>query len=131
MLAFDWHTVRMFLHLLGATIWVGGQLVLGALVPALRGVDDRAPRAVARAFARIAWPAYALLVLTGIWNIVALGDVSSDYRATLTVKLVFVGLSGVGAFLHQRARSRGMIAAGGALAALGGLAALLFGVQLG
>ena len=33
MLAVSWDTVRLFLHVLAATIWVGGQLVLAALVP--------------------------------------------------------------------------------------------------
>ena len=36
MLAVSWDTIRLFLHVLAATIWVGGQLVLAALVPVLR-----------------------------------------------------------------------------------------------
>ena len=32
MLPVDLETVRLFLHVLGATIWVGGQLVLAALL---------------------------------------------------------------------------------------------------
>jgi len=36
MLAVSWDTIRVFLHVLAATIWVGGQLVLAALVPVLR-----------------------------------------------------------------------------------------------
>ncbi len=31
MLAVSWDTVRLFLHVLAATIWVGGQLALAAL----------------------------------------------------------------------------------------------------
>jgi len=31
MLAVSWDTVRLFLHVLAATIWVGGQLILAAL----------------------------------------------------------------------------------------------------
>jgi uncharacterized membrane protein len=38
MLAVHWDTVRLFLHVLAATVWVGGQLTLAALVPALRGL---------------------------------------------------------------------------------------------
>ena len=29
-------TVRLFLHVVAATVWVGGQVVLAALVPAVR-----------------------------------------------------------------------------------------------
>ena len=32
MIALGWDSTRLFLHVLGATIWVGGQLVLAALV---------------------------------------------------------------------------------------------------
>ena len=71
MLTIDWSTVRLFVHVLAATIWVGGQLILASLVPALRAVGHDAPRLAARRFNRIAWPTYAVLLLTGIWNAVA------------------------------------------------------------
>jgi enamine deaminase RidA (YjgF/YER057c/UK114 family) len=96
MLAVGWHTVRMFLHILAATIWVGGQLTLAALVPALRAVGREAPRVVARRFNQMAWPAFGVLVATGIWNVSAEWDeVEGSYRNTLIVKLVIVFLSGV------------------------------------
>jgi putative copper export protein len=126
----SWETVRLFLHVLGATVWVGGQIMLGALVPVLRGVGADAPRVVARAYARIAWPAFVLLVGTGIWNIVAEGDRGADWQHTLDAKLVFVALSGVGAYAHQRASSKAMLAAGGAVGLIGALLALLYGVRL-
>jgi putative copper export protein len=129
-LGLDWETLRLFLHVLGAAVWVGGQLILVALVPGLRRIDPAAPGAAARAFARLAWPAYVLLVGTGIWNVVAAGDQGADYDHTLEAKLVFVALSGLGAYAHQRARSRAMLAAGGAVGFLGALLALLYGVRL-
>ena len=131
MLGLDWETLRLFLHVLGAAVWVGGQLLLVTLVPVLRRLDPAAPGVVARAYARVAWPAFVLLVGTGIWNIVAVGDQSDDYRHTLDAKLVFVALSGLGAYAHQRARSKAMLAAGGAVGFLGALLALLYGVRLG
>ncbi len=50
---------RLFLHVLAASVWVGGQIVLAGLVPTVRGFGEDATRQVARAFNRIAWPAYA------------------------------------------------------------------------
>ena len=123
--------VRLFLHLLAATIWVGGQLVLAGLVHVLKAVSPDAPAAAARQFARIAWPAFAVLVVTGIWNIAAVGDVGGDYRTTLTVKLVVVALSGVTAYLHARATTRRGLAIFGALTGLTALLALFLGVLLG
>ena len=38
---FDATTFRVFLHVLGASVWVGGQIVLGALVPTLRELGCR------------------------------------------------------------------------------------------
>ncbi|GAA4615746.1 hypothetical protein GCM10023195_69640 [Actinoallomurus liliacearum] len=130
MLAVSMDTVRVFLHVLAATVWVGGQLTLGALVPALRGYEG-VTKVAARRFNMVAWPAFAVLVLTGVWNIVALDHPSDDYRMTLNVKMVFVVLSGVAAFLHMRATSKRGLAIWGALGALGALVALFFGVQLG
>ena len=130
MLPVDLETVRLFLHVLAATIWVGGQLVLAALVPALRRAGPEVPRTAARAFGRVAWPAFGVLVATGVWNIVAEGDRGSAYRTTLTVKLTVVAASGATAFLHARATSRRGMAVFGALTGLTALAALLLGIVL-
>ncbi len=48
---------RLFVHVLSASVWVGGQIVLVGLVPTVRELGPDAPRRVARAFNRIAWPA--------------------------------------------------------------------------
>lgn len=127
-----WSTVRTFLHVTAATVWVGGQITLAGLVPGLRRVSEDAPRTVARRFNLIAWPAYAILVGTGIWNILAVGPAwDSPEGRTLTVKLGVVGVSGLTAALHARATSRAALAAFGALSGLSALAALFLGVQLG
>jgi putative copper export protein len=123
--------VRVFLHLLAATVWVGGQLTLAGLVPVLKRIAPEAPRAVAVQFGRIAWPAFAILVATGIWNIVAVGDAGDAYRRTLEVKLAVVVLSGVAAYLHARASTRRGLAVWGALTGLSALLALFLGVLLG
>jgi putative copper export protein len=125
-------TIRVFLHVLAATVWVGGQITLAGLVPGLRRLAPDAPRAVARRFNLIAWPAFALVVATGIWNVVELDPVwSSSYGTTLIVKIVVVAVSGVTAFVHTRARSRRALAVFGALSGLSAVAALFLGIMLG
>ncbi len=132
MLPITWATVRVFLHVTAATVWVGGQLTLAGLVPGLRGISPDAPRLVARRFNRIAWAAFAVLVATGIWNILALDPVwSSEYGVTLFVKIVVVAVSGVTAFLHSIARTKTGLAVFGALSAISALAAVFLGVMLG
>ena len=130
MLPVHLETVRLFLHVLAATVWVGGQLVLAALVPALRSAGADVPRIAARAFNRVAWPAFGVLILTGIWNIVAEGDRGDAYRTTLMIKLTVVAACGVTAFLHARATTRRGMAVFGALTGLSALAALLLGIVL-
>ena len=124
--------IRLFLHVLAAAIWVGGQFTLAGLVPGLRAISPDAPRAVARRFAMIAWPAFGVLVLTGIWNLVEVDimDTSSEYQITLLVKLFVVAVSGVAAALHTRAVSRTALAAWGAIGGISALAAMFLGIQL-
>ena len=132
MLPITWTSVRLFIHVTAATIWVGGQLTLAGLVPGLRQLSPDAPRAVAQRFNRIAWPAFAVLVATGIWNIVAISPVwDSDSGRTLSIKLVVVAISGTAAFLHARSHSGRGLAVFGALSGLATLTALFLGVQLG
>lgn len=124
-------TIRLFIHVLAATVWVGGQLVLAGLVPGLRKLDPKLPKVVARRLAAISWPAFAVLVVTGIWNVVAVdAPFSGRYGATLVVKIFVAAVSGLAAFLHGRSRSTTGLAAFGALAALSALAALFLGIQL-
>ncbi len=125
-------TIRLTLHVLAACVWVGGQVVLAGLVPTVRRLGDDAPKVVARAFGRIAWPAYAVLVATGIWNLleVRVGDRDTAYHATLGVKLLVVAASGVSAGIHATTRVRRVLAVTGAVAGLTALAAVLLGVQL-
>jgi putative copper export protein len=124
-------TIRIFLHILGATVWVGGQLTLAYLLPSLRHLPPDTRRALARRFGYLAWGAYALLIGTGIWNILVIEpDWSSRYGTTLIVKLVFVAASGIAAFVHARAHKPIWLATFGALSVATALAALFLGVLL-
>ena len=126
----DLETIRLFLHVLGATVWVGGQITLAALVPALRAGGTDVPKAAANAFNRVAWPAFGLLLVTGVWNVVAEGDQGSDYQHTLSLKYALVIASGVTAYVHARATSRRTMAVFGALTGLTALATLFVGIML-
>lgn len=126
----DAETLRLFLHVLAATIWVGGQITLAALVPALRAAGTDVPKAAARAFNRVAWPAFAVLVATGIWNVVAAEDDSDAFQHTLMLKYTLVLASGVTAYVHMKATSRKMMAIFGALTGLTALATLFVGIML-
>src|SRR5512145_2497758 len=97
MLPVTWTTIRLFLHVLAATVWVGGQLTLAGLVPGLRAIAPDAPRTVARRFNRIAWPAFAVLILTGLWNIAAIDvtDTSTEYQVTLFLHITIAAVSGI------------------------------------
>jgi uncharacterized membrane protein len=124
--------IRLFLHVVAATIWVGGQFTLAGLVPVLRPLGADATRAAARRFNVIAWPAFGVLLVTGVWNLVEVhvGDASDEYLVTTMVKLVAVAVSGVGAAVHIVGRSKAALAIGGAMSSVGAIAALFLGVVL-
>ncbi len=125
-------TVRMFLHVLAASVWVGGQITLAGLVPTLRSAAPHATKPVARAFARLAWPAFAVLIATGAWNLAAVdvGATSTDYQITVMVK-VFVSIAaGAATAVHSIGRSKIALALGGAIGLLCSVGAVFLGVLL-
>ncbi|MCX7621974.1 MAG: hypothetical protein N2037_14175 [Acidimicrobiales bacterium] len=128
----SWNTVRVFLHVLGAAVWVGGQLTVAGLVPGLRARDPDLPGLVARRFSKIAWSGFALLLATGIWNLFAIdvGSTSTAFQVTLAVKLGLVALTGISAAAHSFARSKVGLAIWGAVGFATGLAALFTGILL-
>jgi uncharacterized membrane protein len=133
MLTINLDVIRLTLHVLAATIWVGGQIVLATLTGPLRRVDPAALAPVARAYAWVAWPAFAVLVLTGGWMLADMsqaGEAGEALQATLTTKLLLVALSGIGAALHTFVKTpalKGIWAAVGLVSALG---SVLLGVSI-
>jgi putative copper export protein len=125
-------TLRLFLHVLAATVWVGGQISLAGLIGTVRRQSSEAPRAVARAFARLAWPAFAVLVVTGIWNLTAvdLGNTTTAYQITVFLKIAVAIASAVFVLIHSLGRTKLALALGGALGALCSIAALFLGILL-
>ncbi|NIR39342.1 MAG: hypothetical protein GWN79_18380 [Actinobacteria bacterium] len=129
---FDLDTIRITLHLLAVSVWIGGQIVVAALVPVLRRLGDDAPRQAANRFGRVAWPFFGLAVLTGIWNLLEIdvGDRSTEYHVTLAVKLLVVAVTGTAAAVHSLTGSPAVRGITGALGLAGSIAALVFGVML-
>lgn len=125
-------TFRLFLHVIAASIWVGGQFALAGIVPTLRRSASEATKPVAQAFARLAWPAFAVTVATGLWNLMAVDitTASSAYQGTLMVKIAFAIASGAFVALHQFGRTKLALAVGGALGALCAVAAMFLGILL-
>ena len=132
MLAPALDTVRLTLHVLGATVWVGGQIVMTGLVGPSRGLGADAPKTLARAFARLAWPAYVLLLVTGIWNVTAVrySSQGSAWKAVLMAKIAVVIVAGVAVYLHQRATGKAQLALWGSVGGLASVAALVMGILL-
>lgn len=132
MLPFSLESIRLFLHVTAAAVWVGGQLTLLGLLPVIRGLSPEAPKAAARRFNSIAWSAFAVLFITGIWSLLeeSPSSMGTAWNATLGVKLVMVAATGVAAAVHAGARSKAALAIGGAVSLLAGLAAVMLGVML-
>ena len=125
-------TLRLFLHVLAAAVWVGGQIVLAGLVPAIRKSHPEATKVVAQAYGRIAWPAFAVVVVTGLWNLseIPVADTGTDYQITLFLKITLAIVSGAAAAVHQVGRSKLALAAGGAIGFLAAIAAMYLGYLL-
>ena len=94
--------VLLWFHLLGMSVWIGGAITVGAIVPALRrsGTSSEQLRAMARAFGRASWVALGLLVVTGIWQMTLL-EKGALSESVFAVKLLLVGIAASLALLHQ------------------------------
>ena len=130
----DLDTVRIFLHVLAVTVWVGGQIVMLAILPAVRSIDDKEIRAsIPKAFQNIAWPAMALAIFTGIWNTFAIniGDQPSSFHIAFGIKFLLVIASGAGALIHSKTTDPKVKGMTGALALGAGILAMFLGYTLG
>ena len=123
---------RIILHVLAATVWVGGQFTVAGLLPTIRTLGPDAPKRVGQALGRLLWPAYAVLVVTGFWNVgtLTVGQATLAWKTVLMVKIAVVAVAGVAVFLHQRASTRRGMAIWGAVGAVASVAALCLGVFL-
>ncbi|HEY6468845.1 MAG TPA: CopD family protein [Candidatus Dormibacteraeota bacterium] len=140
---FSGPAIVLWLHIVAACVWIGGQITVAAIIPMLRDQRDVARR-VGRRYQAIAWPAFAVLIVTGVLNVGNAGlrwsqlfD-SPDGR-TLVVKLGFVALSGLAAGVHALLQaplgrhtggSRLVSSVLGSLSLVAALIAALYGVAI-
>jgi uncharacterized membrane protein len=86
------YTGVLFLHLLSAITWVGGNILFFAVAPRLRTDPEGGPaalRVLGRTFRVLSWTAMAILLTTGAYFF----GQGWDYRAwPLSLKLVIVGV---------------------------------------
>lgn len=92
--------VVKWVHLIAASVWVGGLITLGALVAAVRAqdVERTVLQAMARQFGRLSWSAMGVAVLSGGWMAIDFID-----RPVLAVKMGLVALAAALAGWHQLA----------------------------
>ena len=103
-------TVLRVLHVLSASVWVGGTVALVFVgVPAIRKLEGEARATAMRALGRrwrpLGWSAMAVAILSGLWLTELNGGfnraaLDTDFDRTLILKSVLVALLVVGAVLH-------------------------------
>lgn len=134
----------LWVHVVAACIWIGGQVTVAVVIPLLRHADGdggaNLASAVGRRYQAIAWPAFAALAVTGVINVGNAGLqwghlLDSAAGRTLAVKLGLVALSGAAAAVHafvQAPRGRGAAwsASLGGLSLLAAVTAALYGVAI-
>jgi putative copper resistance protein D len=104
-------TVLRALHVLSASVWVGGTVALVFVgVPAIRKLEGEARATAMRALGRrwrpLGWSAMAVAVLSGLWLTELNGGfrrqaLETDFDRTLILKSALVALLVVGALLHD------------------------------
>jgi putative copper export protein len=125
-------SIRIFLHVLAVAVWVGGQIVLAGIVPALRKSASQSMPVVAQSFARIAWPAMVVIIFTGVWGLgsINVSDQSSAYLVTFGIKMLLVGVAIVATIVHSAGTSKASKAIGGAAGLLASLIAAYAGILM-
>lgn len=123
---------RLFLHVLAASVWVGGQIVVAGIVPALRRTHPESTKTVARAFGNVAWISFGVLFASGLWNLLEVDILDADwqYSATVMAHVATATLAGAAAVVHTLGKSKLALALGGALGLLFSLGSLFIGVLL-
>jgi len=104
-----WASFLLGVHLVGASIWVGGSVALGVVASVLGrnarpGAADDLAR-IARRLGQVMWPALLVAIVTGAYNLTWAFPSGIDPASTagrwLTVKFALVGIVLVAGGLHS------------------------------
>jgi len=109
------YEILKLLHLISASVWLGGMIMMGAFVPVVRKIDDSGTtlKALASRFGQIGWGVYFLALFSGMGMfLIAWG--SSDLDNYFHIKMTLFVIAGVLTFIHSKAgklepKFRGMI----------------------
>lgn len=125
-------SVRIFLHIFAVAVWLGGQVVLAGVVPAVRQAAPQALAPLAKGFARVAWPAMVLIVFTGVWGLMSteVADKDSNYHATFGIKMLLVAAAVIATLIHSQGTTKAAKAIGGAVGLLATVLAAYAGVLM-
>ena len=104
-------TILRIVHLLSATVWVGGTIALVFVgVPAIRKLEGEARATAMKALGRrwrpLGWSAMGVAILSGLWLTEIHGGfnsaaLSTDFDRTLILKSVLVVFLCIGALIHD------------------------------
>lgn len=102
--------------------------MVAALLPTVRDLTADAPARTARAFNRIAWPAFAITVLTGLWNVMAI-PVQELPHPWIELHVVAVVVTGAAAAIHAQVRgNKALAGATMGLSSIAAIAAMYLGI---
>jgi putative copper export protein len=122
----------LVLHLLGVSVWVGGQITLLSIMRTIRDNSEGLLPLVARRFARTSWTALGVVVTTGVALVLQISptEQGTAYSVTLALKLALVFVAVAAVIIHSTSKQRLLIALGGAIGLVASLGSLALGVLL-
>jgi copper resistance protein D len=104
----------IWVHLICASIWVGGSLFLGIVLAPMLGTISKSPEdrltfmlRIGRRFNKFALPSFAILIITGIYNSRAFllqpnALLETNYGVILLIKTFFVIITLIIYLIHIR-----------------------------
>lgn len=122
--------LRLFLHVLSASIWVGAEIVVVALIPSRAALGPAATAHLRSTHQRVVWPAFAVVVLTGFWNVLEI-PVTQLPHPWIELHVLAVLVTGGAAAARIAVRNRPALdATASVIATLSAVAAVYLGVVL-